>query len=51
MKHLPARETSKQYIVIGGGLSGLAFHVQFAKPGSSCFGAFDLSSALTITLQ
>lgn len=34
-----------------GGLSGLAFHVQFAKPGSSCFGAFDLSSALTITLQ
>lgn len=24
MKHLPARETSKQYIVIGGGLSGLA---------------------------
>lgn len=32
-------------------LSGFVFYVQFAKAGSTCFGAFDLSSALQITLQ
>ncbi len=32
-------------------LSGLRFFVQFAKPGTTCFSAFDLSSAMQITLQ